>query len=156
MVRTLIIGPWGASDTLRAAALMRFQVNFIPCLKIFQVAFCILAWYQPILRLQLRLYTDAGGVGGHLRHGDRLYSYRVIHGDASHAGVSLALPGVMTSRPTAQKNGAVGDPAYLNMYPNMIRRRREEKMGMGRRVSCPHFVVRGHPKGKRRPPDGAQ
>ena len=60
-------------------------------------------WYQPILRLQLRLYTDAGGVGGHLRHGDRFPPRGGIHGDASHAGVSLALPGVMTSRPRRNK-----------------------------------------------------
>mgnify|MGYP005780925359 CR=1 FL=1 len=30
------------------------------------------ARYQPILRLQLQLHPCAGGVGGHLRHGDRL------------------------------------------------------------------------------------
>ena len=83
-----------------------------------------------------------------------------IHGDASLAGVSLALPGVFDFKTPGAKNGAVGDPAYLIIYVsrNIIRRRRaNKKMGMGRRVSCPHFFgVRGHPKGKRRPTDGAQ
>ena len=50
-------------------------------------------WYQPILRLQLRLYTDAGGVGGHLRHGDRYSSRGEIHGDASLRACPLAPAG---------------------------------------------------------------
>ena len=38
------------------------------------------------------------------------------------------------------------------MYPNMFRRRRaNKKMGMGRRVSCPHFLVS---EGTRRASDG--
>ena len=59
---------------------------------------------------------------------------RVIHGDASHAGVSLALPWGMTAWPTVQQNGAVGDPAYLiyiYISRDMIRHRRADKNGDG-------------------------
>ena len=61
-------------------------------------------WYQPILRLQLRLYTDAGGVGGHLRHGDRFPPP-----GEEYMGMrpSRACPwpcrGFLTSRPLARK-----------------------------------------------------
>ena len=114
--------------------------------------------FQPILRLQLRLYTDAGGVGAPLWCMGTAFPPGEEYMEMRPTLAYVALPGVMTSRPPAQK--WCGRLAYLNiynMYPNMIRRRREEKMGMGRRVSCPHFFgVRGHPKGKRRPPDGAQ
>ena len=64
------------------------------------------------------------------------------------------LPGNFDFKAPGAKNGAVGDPAYLIIYVsrNIIRRRRaNKKMGMGRRVSCPHFWVL---EGTRRASDG--
>lgn len=69
-------------------------------------------------------------------------------------GRVLGLAGGHDSMAPGAKNGAVGDPAYLIIYVsrNIIRRRRaDKKMGMGRRVSCPHFWVL---EGTRRASDG--
>ena len=74
---------------------------------------------------------------------------RVIHGDASHAGVSLALPWGMTAWPTVQQNGAVGDPAYLiYIYITRYDPPQAGRQKWGWDAECPVLIfgIRGHPQ----------